>query len=176
MSAPRTALKLNTGRGETARERHRREVRRRRAERKAEREERLRQARIQPQIPRSTFHRLSREVMRDAGGEDMLLGAKAVDALQAGAEAYLDEVFGRTVGMMQHAGRATMQQSDLQLAVRSMQGAPPGMCSVDLGGDVEEADSAEYCDEDAPESSSSDDECVAEDGGDGGDGGDGDLA
>ena len=161
MSAPVIPVgpKSKVGRT-TARERHQREVRKRRAQRKAEREERLRQARIQPQIPRSTFHRLAREVLAESGGVGMLLGSEAVDALQASSEAYLDEVFGRTVNMMQHAGRATMQQSDLQLAVRTMQSTPPGMCSVDLGGESEVAESAEYRQEDDDESSSSSDEEV----------------
>ena len=139
----------------TARERHAREVRRRRAERKAERDERVRQARIEPQIPRSTFHRIAREVLRDQGGEGMLLGAKAVDALQASSEAYLDEVFGRTVDMMHHAGRNTMQDIDLKLAVQTMGNTPPGMCSVDLGSSGEEAETAEYRDEQVHESASS---------------------
>lgn len=139
----------------TARERHAREVRRRRAERKAEREERVRQARIEPQIPRSTFHRIAREVLREQGGEGMLLGGEAVEALQACSEAYLDEVFGRTVDMMRHAGRNTMQDIDIRLAVQTMGQTPPGMCSVDFGSNGEEAETAEYRDEQVHETASS---------------------
>lgn len=90
--------------------------RKRRAATNAIREIKKEQGKTHTIIPVAPFNRLTQEIAQEYGS-DMRFKGEAHKALQAGAEAYLVEVFQAANKVAIHGGRETVQAKDVQLVL-----------------------------------------------------------
>lgn len=90
--------------------------RKRRAATNAIREIKKEQGKTHTIIPVAPFNRLTQEIAQEYGS-DMRFKGEAHKALQAGAEAYLVEVFQAANKVAIHGGRETVQAKDVRLVL-----------------------------------------------------------